>query len=152
VQGEKGEKGDAGEKGEKGDPGTGGGTIFAGSLGLSDLSVQVTNCPSSTQDQTDFSFQFDLGPGYYRPVFTGSTSLGHVNGGVSEIAIQVQPTMGGLPVSQFSKSVSSNGTSEQTFGYFYLDQPGQLAVFTRVSTNCGNASLSGVLNFERVSD
>jgi hypothetical protein len=115
------------------------------------LSVQVGNCPSSSQDQTGYGDPIDLGPGYYRPVFVGSTSLGHVNGGLSEIAIELQ-TPTGMPVTSYSKRVSSGGGSETSFQYVYMSEAGQLLVFGRVSTNCGNASISGVMAFERVSD
>jgi hypothetical protein len=150
-QGLQGEKGDPGEKGEKGDPGTGG-TIYATGLGLSDLYVQVTNCPSTTQYDTYSTEQFVLGPGYYRPVFDGSSTLGYVNGGVSEIAIEVYPVIGNSALSAFSRRVSSSGTAERTFAYIYLTAQTELAVLSRVSTDCGNAALSGILHFERVSD
>jgi hypothetical protein len=118
---------------------------------LPDLAVQVTNCPSSQQDATGYGDPIDLLSGYYRPVFVGSSALGHVNGGQSEIAIELQ-TSTGMPVTDYSKTVSSGGSSERSFQYVYMSEPGQLLVFTRVSTNCGNASVSGVLAFERVSD
>jgi hypothetical protein len=103
------------------------------------------------QDATGYGDLIDLGPGYYRPVFVGDTALGHINGGISEISIQLQ-TSTGMAVTDFSKSVSSSGVSERTFQYVYMSEAGQLFAFTRVSTNCGNASISGVLAFERVSD
>jgi hypothetical protein len=112
----------------------------------------VTACSSTVQDQAYVSDQFTLGPGYYRPVFTGGASLRFTNGGVSELSIQVQPAAGGLAVSEFSKSVSNSGSAEQTFAYIYLLEPTNLAAVTRVSTNCGLAWLSGGLHFERVSD
>jgi hypothetical protein len=121
-------------------------------VGLADLAAQVAiqNCPAA-QDATSYSDPFDLGPGYYRPVFVGSAALGHLNGGVSEVAIQLQ-TPTGLPVTDYSKSVSASGVSERSFQYVYMSAAGQLVAFSRASTNCGNASISGVLAFERVSD
>jgi len=92
-----------------------------------------------------------LAPGYYRAVFAGDTTLRYSNGGWSEIAIYVW-TSSGFSVTDFNKLVSSSGVSEHTFGYFRIDQPGQLLVFARASTTCGNAYLSGALGFERVGD
>jgi hypothetical protein len=151
LQGLQGETGAQGPQGEQGPPGTSGGTIFAGSIGLPDLSVQVTSCPSSQRDATGYGDPIDLLPGYYRPVLVGNTALDYTSGGQSEIAIQLQTPLG-FPVTDYGKTVSHSGASERSFQYVYMSQPGQLLVFTRVSTNCGNASVSGVLAFERVSD
>ena len=114
--------------------------------------MHLTNCSSSSpQDQTSYGEPVDLGPGYYRPVFVGNSTVGHVNGGQSEIAVQLQTATGWL-VTEYGKTVSSSGTSERSFQYVYMSEAGQLLVFTRVSTTCGSASISGVLAFERVSD
>jgi hypothetical protein len=99
----------------------------------------------------DDGLPIDLGPGYYRPVFVGSTDLGHANGGTSEIVIDLW-TSAGFPVTDYAKTVSSSGVSERSFQYVYMSQAGQLQVFARASTTCGSAALSGVLAFERVSD
>ena len=92
-----------------------------------------------------------LAPGYYRAVLDGSTAIGRGNGGTSEIAIYVWTSMG-FPLTEFGKSVSGSGAFERPLGYFRLSAPDQLLVFASVSTNCGNASLSGKLGFERVGD
>jgi len=154
VAGADGAQGLPGEKGEKGDPGTGGGPIFANSVGLPNFTAEITtNCSSATQDAAAYNDEpVTLPSGYFRPVFVGDTTLGHVNGGVSEISVSLQ-TITGMPVTDFTKTVSSGGTNERSFRYVYLDQPSSLLVHTRVSTNCGIASVSGgVVAFERVSD
>jgi hypothetical protein len=58
----------------------------------------------------------------------------------------------GFLITDFSRSVSSEQTSERSFQYIHMTQPGQILVFSRVATSCGNASISGVLGFERVGD
>ena len=55
-----------------------------------------------------------------------------------------------MPITDFSKSVSSSGASERSFQYVYMGEPGQLIVSSRVSTSCGNAAVSGAVAFERV--
>jgi hypothetical protein len=89
----------------------------------------------------------DLAPGYYRPVFIGSSSVG----GTSEIVIHLW-TATGLPITDFSKTTSTYGVSEHSFEYVYMSEPGQVQVFARASTSCGYASLSGAIAFERVAD
>jgi len=84
-------------------------------------------------------------------VLDGTTAIGRGTGGTSEIAIHVWTSMG-YPLTEFFKSVSSSGSNERALGYFRLSEADQLLVFARVSTNCGNASLSGKLGFERVGD
>ena len=93
-----------------------------------------------------------LAPGYYRAVLDGTTAIGRGTGGTSEIAIHVWTSMG-YTLTEFLKTVSSSGSSEHSLGYFRLSEAEQLQVFARVSTNCGNASLSSSkLGFERVGD
>lgn len=92
-----------------------------------------------------------LGPGYYRPVFVGSTTLGHSGAGTSDLAIYIW-TSQGFGVTDYNKATSSAGVYERTFQYFRMDAPGELLVFARVSTSCGSASLSGAVAFERVGD
>jgi hypothetical protein len=59
----------------------------------------------------------------------------------------------GYTLTEFLKNVSSSGSYEKSLGYFRLSETDQLLVFARVSTNCGNASLSSSkLGFERVGD
>jgi hypothetical protein len=89
----------------------------------------------------------DLGPGYYRPVFIGSSSIG----GNSEIVIHLW-TSTGFPITDLGKTSSNYGVSERSFQYVYMSEPGQVQVFARASTSCGYASLSGAIAFERVSD
>jgi hypothetical protein len=113
--------------------------------------VQVTNCPSTGRDAMGYGDPINLGPGIYRPVFIGNTALGHKSTGTSELVIYLWTDMG-FSITDFSKSVSSEGTSERSFQYVHMSQPGQILVFSRVSTSCGNASSSGVVSFERVSD
>ena len=85
----------------------------------------------------------DLAKGYYRPVFVGSTDLSHTNSpGSSEIVINIW-TSGGLPITEYAKTVTSNGVSERSFQYVYMSDAGQLLIFARASTNCGTAALSG---------
>jgi hypothetical protein len=112
--------------------------------------VQVANCPS-TLDDTGYGDPIDLNAGYYRAVFVGSTSLGYVNGGNSEIMIQLQ-TETGQPITDFSKSVSSVGSAETTFQYLWMPSAGRILVWARATTTCGTASIQGALAFERVSD
>ena len=81
----------------------------------------------------------------------GTTATGKAAGGMSEIAIHVWTSMG-ITLTEFLKSVSSSGVSERSLGYFRLSEADQLLVFARVSTDCGNASLTGKLGFERVGD
>jgi hypothetical protein len=47
-------------------------------------------------------------------------------------------------------SVSGVSNAETTFQYVYLSEPGQLIVWSRVSTSCGTAS--GAVAFERVGE
>jgi hypothetical protein len=61
-------------------------------------------------------------------------------------------TSSGLTLTEFGKSVSSSGSSERSLGYFRLSVSDSINVFAYVGTNCGNASLSGKLGFERVGD
>lgn len=150
TAGPKGNTGDPGPQGVPGPVGASGGATFSGSASLPTLAVQVTNCPS-WQDATAYGDSIDLGAGYYRPVFVGDTALEHANGGSSEVVIHVW-TPAGLPVAEYGKQVSSSGVAERAFQYVRMSEPGQLLVFVRTSTNCGNASISGILAFERVSD
>lgn len=152
IQGPQGEQGIQGLQGEQGPPGASGGSIFAGSITLPDLSVSVTtNCTANMQHSAAYGDPVDLGPGYYRAVLVGNASLRYANGGTTELAIQLQgPT--GAPITEFLKSVASDGVSENAFRYVYMDAPGQLLVWSRVSTSCGGATLSGALAFERVGD
>jgi hypothetical protein len=99
----------------------------------------------------DFGGSVNLAPGYYRPVFTGATAIGHAAGGWAELAIYIW-TSSGASVTDYDKSVSASGVSERTFQYFRINEPSQLMSFAYVSTTCGNASISGALTFERVSD
>lgn len=93
-----------------------------------------------------------LSPGYYRAVLDGTTVTGRGTGGMSEIAIHVWTSMG-FTLTELLKTVSGNGVSERSLGYFRLLEADQLMVFARVSANCGNASLSSSkLGFERVGD
>jgi hypothetical protein len=92
-----------------------------------------------------------LTPGYYRAVLDGTTGIGRGTSGTSEVAIDVW-TSGGLGLTAYLKSLSSNGSSERSLGYFRLTVSDQPYVFARVSTTCGNASLSGKVGFERVGD
>jgi len=118
---------------------------------LPELSLNVA-CPASQQqDSMAFGQPILLSPGYYRAVLDGTTATGKGTGGTSEIAIHVWTSMG-YGLTQFLKTVSGNGVSEQSLGYFRLTDADQLLVFARVSANCGNASLSGKLGFERVGD
>jgi hypothetical protein len=114
------------------------------------VQVASVDCPA-TQDATGYGDPIDLNAGYFRAVFVGSTSLGHTNGGNSEIVIQLQ-TETGLPITDFSKSVSSAGASETTFQYLWMPNPGRILVWARATTTCGNAGLQGALAFERVGD
>jgi hypothetical protein len=151
APGPQGLPGEPGAQGPQGDPGTGVGVvIFAGSVGLPNLAVQVSNCPS-TQDAAGYGDPIDLGPGYYRAVFVGNTPLGYINGGQSDINIQLQ-TETGQPITEFSKSVSSVGQSETTFQYVWMPTAGRIAVWARATTTCGNASIQGALAFERVGE
>ena len=149
-QGIQGEQGPAGPQGVPGPAGTGGGAIFAGESVLPELSVNVTSCPSS-QDSMAYGSSVSLAPGYYRAVLDGTTSIGKGTNGTSQIAIYVWTSLG-LPLTEFGKSVSSSGTSERTLGYFRLSVSDQINVFAYLGTDCGNASLSGKLGFERVGD
>jgi len=150
-QGVQGEQGPAGPQGVPGPAGSGGGgAIFAGESVLPDLSVNVTSCPSQ-QDSPAYGSSVPLTPGYYRAVLDGSTSIGKGTNGTSQISIYVWSSSG-LALTEFGKSVSSSGASERSLGYFRLTVSDQINVFAYVGTNCGNASLSGKLGFERVGD
>jgi hypothetical protein len=92
-----------------------------------------------------------LAPGFYRAVLDGTTSIGKGTNGASQISIYVW-TSSGLTLTEFGKSVSSSGSSERSLGYFRLSVSDSINVFAYVGTNCGNASLSGKLGFERVGD
>jgi hypothetical protein len=111
----------------------------------------VTNCPSTVQDSTGYGDSIDLQPGFYRAVFVGSTSLGYKQEGTSEISIELQTSTGAF-ITDFSKSVSGDGTSERSFQYIWMPEAGRLESWSRVSTSCGAATLQGVLAFERVGD
>jgi collagen triple helix repeat protein len=152
-QGPQGEQGPAGPQGLQGVPGpagSSGGAIFSGESILPELSVNVTTCPSQ-QDSPAYGSSVVLTPGYYRAVLDGTTSIGRGTNGTSQISIYVW-TSSGLPLTEFGKAVSSSGASERSLGYFRLDVSDQINVFAYVGTNCGNASLSGKLGFERVGD
>jgi hypothetical protein len=149
-QGEQGPAGPQGLQGIQGPPGPSGGNVFAGSSTLPDLSVQATACPAS-QDSMNYGDSVNLGPGYYRAVFVGSTTLGHSGAGTSELAIYIW-TSHGFSVTDYNKTTSSGGVSERTFQYFRMDAPDQLLVFARVATSCGTAAMSGAVAFERVGD
>jgi hypothetical protein len=84
-------------------------------------------------------------------VLDGTTSIGKGTNGTSQISIYVWSSSG-LPLTEFGKSVSSSGASERSLGYFRLTVSDQINVFAYVGTNCGNASLSGKLGFERIGD
>jgi len=92
-----------------------------------------------------------LAPGYYRAVFDGSTAIGRGPNGTSQISIYVWTSLG-FPLTEFGKSVSGSGSYERSLGYFRLSESDQINVFAYVGTDCGNASLSGKLGFERVGD
>jgi hypothetical protein len=124
--------------------------MFAGESVLPELSVNVTSCPSQ-QDSPAYGSSVPLTPGYYRAVLDGSTSIGKGTNGTSQISIYVWSSSG-LALTEFGKSVSSSGASERSLGYFRLTVSDQINVFAYVGTNCGNASLSGKLGFERVGD
>jgi hypothetical protein len=124
--------------------------MFAGESVLPELSVNVTSCPSQ-QDSPAYGSSVPLTPGYYRAVLDGTTSIGKGTNGTSQISIYVWSSSG-LPLTEFGKSVSSSGASERSLGYFRLTVSDQINVFAYVGTNCGNASLSGKLGFERIGD
>jgi hypothetical protein len=153
-QGPQGNVGPQGPQGVQGPPGPSGGTIFAGSFGLPILNKQVpdTECSQNAQDETNYGDPIDLLQGYYRVVFVGTTSLAHRNGGFSEVSIQLLPSGGGQPITELTKSASSNGAFGHSFYYVWMPQAGQIQSWARASTSCGSAYLDGVLAFERVSD
>jgi len=72
----------------------------------------------------------------------------------SELVVFVPPEQwdDGFGLTEAWKTVSANGVSERSLGYFQLSEAHQLMVLARVSTNCGNVSLSGKIGFERVGD
>jgi hypothetical protein len=150
AQGPQGEKGD---KGDKGDPGTSSGAIFTGTYGLPYLDMQVSspNCTVGQQDSTGWGDPIDLQPGYYRVGFVGSLALNHRNGGTAEFQIQLL-TAGVVPITDMAKLVGADGVYEHTFQYVWMPEAGQIQSWARVSTNCGGATLQGVLSVERVGD
>ena len=151
AQGEQGPAGLQGLQGIQGPAGPGGGAIFSGDSVLPDLSVSIASCPAGPQDSMAYGQPVLLAPGYYRAVLDGTTSIGKGTNGTSQISIYVWTSLG-LPLTEFGKSVSGSGASERSLGYFRLSETDQLNVFAYVGTNCGNASLSGKLGFERVGD
>lgn len=106
---------------------------------------------ATQNDEMNYGGSVNLAPGYYRPVFTGSTQLTYANGGWAELAIYIW-TSSGSGITDSLKTVSGGGVSERTLQYFRVDAPSQLLLFARVTTTCGMASISGGLTFERVSD
>ena len=114
------------------------------------MTVQGSAC-ATQKDEMTFGGSVDLSPGYYRPMFTGSTSLTYSSGGWAELAIHIF-TWNGAPVTDSVRAVSGLGVSERTLEYFRIDAPTQLLLLARVSTTCGQASVSGALSFERVGD
>ena len=114
------------------------------------MSLNGTNC-MAPQDSILWGQPILLAPGYYRAVLDGTTAIGRATGGTSEIAINVWSS-DGFGLTEAWKTVSANGVSERSLGYFHLSVADQLLVLARVSINCGNASLSGKIGFERVGD
>ena len=115
------------------------------------MSLSGTNC-MSPQDSILWGQPVLLAPGHYRAVLDGTAALGRATGGTSEIAIDVWDS-DGFALTAALKTVSANGVSERSLGYFHLSRTDQLLVLARVSTNCGNASLLGSkIGFERVGD
>lgn len=141
--------------GVQGPQGPAGGNIFKGSSNLPTLASEPTTCPAPQQDLGDYADlgnTITLGPGLYRPVFAGATTVGHSGAGTAEVAIYVW-TLYGITVSDYGKSTSSGGVFEKTFQYFHVDETSPFYVYGRASTTCGGtASLYGVLAFERVAD
>ena len=150
-QGEQGPAGLQGLQGIQGPAGPGGGAIFSGDSVLPNLSVNIASCPAAPQDSMSYGQPVLLAPGHYRAVFDGSTAIGRGPNGTSQISIYVWTSLG-FPLTEFGKSVSGSGSYERSLGYFRLSESDQINVFAYVGTDCGNASLSGKLGFERVGD
>jgi hypothetical protein len=131
-------------QGEQGPAGQNAWVILNGPVGLSEASVTVTDCPSSPQTAYSSIDGITLPSGTYRPVFVGNSLLG----GTSSFVVQV--LLGGSVLTEYSKGVSSQGTSEQTFQYVYLNGGGQLFVTAQATSSCGSASVSGAVAFEKV--
>jgi hypothetical protein len=112
--------------------------------------VNVTTCPGA-QDSLGYGSSVTLASGYYRAVLDGTTAIGRGTNGTSQITINVWTSVGS-GLTEFGKSLSSTGTTERTLGYFRLNVADPILVFAYVGTDCGNATLSGKLGFERVGD
>jgi hypothetical protein len=94
---------------------------------------------------------FELQPGFYRVGFVGSMTLAPRSGGTSEFQLQLL-TDTGFPITDMAKSLGADGVSERTFQYIWMPVAGQIQPVVRVATNCGGASVQGVLAVERVGD
>jgi hypothetical protein len=93
-----------------------------------------------------------LGPGTYRPVFSGTAVIAHpASGGMSIAELQVRDAVSGAFYSEYVK-VSDNDTRQHTeFGYIRLTAAqNYIHIRSRVGTNCGSASVSGSVSFEKV--
>lgn len=125
---------------------------LAGVLVAQSLSLQEINCPAGWNQALMPSNYIILGPGTYRPVFSGTAAVGHPpSGGDSLAELQVRDAIGGGLYTEYVKAFSNDVEQERQFGYVRLTAAQTyINVRSRVGTSCGSASISGSVYFEKV--
>ena len=144
----------AGPQGLPGPQGPPGPAILslAGAVVAPSLSLQQANCQLPFNQVLHTGNYIVLGPGTYRPVFSGTATVGHAGSGENSLAeLQVRDALNGHSYTEYRRVYSNDVEQETQFGYIRLTEPQTyISVQSRVGTSCGSASISGSVYFEKV--
>jgi hypothetical protein len=146
-----GAQGIQGPEGPQGPPGP---TMpsLVGEVAAAPVSLEQTNCSLPFNQAIANGGYVVLGPGTYRPVFSGTTTVGHpASGGDSIAEVQVRDAISGGFYTEYLKVFSNDVAQETQFRYLRLTAAQTyVGVRSRVGTSCGSASISGSVYFEKV--
>jgi hypothetical protein len=116
------------------------------------LSLEQANCDLPFNQALHTSNYIVVGPGTYRPVFSGTATVGRAaSAGNSLAELQVRDGLTGGSYTEYRRALSNDGEQETQFGYIRLTAAQTyITVRSRVGTSCGSASISGSVYFEKV--
>jgi hypothetical protein len=125
---------------------------LAGAVVAQSLSMAQTTCTAPFNQVMLAGNYLVLGPGTYRPVFSGTATVGHPpSGGNSLVELQVRDAVTGGFYTEYLKIFSNDVAQDTQFGYIRLTEPQTYVnVRSRVGTSCGSASIAGTVYFEKV--
>lgn len=149
-QGPEGERGPQGEPGAQGPEGPSLPSLTAWAR-FPQVWIQQANCSAAFIEDVASSAGVDIGPGVYRAVLGGTSTVGHpARSGFATVSLQVRDAATDAFYGQSVKAMSNGSLQESPFPYITLPAATRLYVRARAAVGCGTATISGLVYFEKV--